>query len=331
MQALLDGAVPLEDGALPRALAAERRDAEESLARWRATAPTLTVSLDVLRHTWSRSVNDIAALRMREADFDVGRLPAAGTPWFMTVFGRDTLITCLQTLLFGPELATSALRELAALQADEDDPERDAEPGKIIHELRRGKAARAWTDRYYGTVDATPLFLVLLSELWRWTGDRALARELEGRCAPRARAGSTGPATATATGSSSTCGERDAGSATRAGRTRTPSMVFRDGSLAEPPIASVEVQGYVYDAKLRIAELAREVWDDARRSPSGSSARRSSARALQRGVLGRRRRLLRARPRPRRSGRSTPSARTWATCCGAGSFRPSASTPSPSG
>ena len=110
----------------------------------------------------------------------VGKLPAAGMPWFMTVFGRDTLITCLQTLLFGPELAHNALHALAELQAREDDPEIDAEPGKIVHEVRHGKGADAWFPRYYGTVDATPLFLCLLSEHADWTGDLGLFRELRG-------------------------------------------------------------------------------------------------------------------------------------------------------
>src|SRR5207253_9863443 len=104
----------------------------------------------------------------------LGTLPAAGMPWFMTVFGRDTVITCLQTLLFGPELARTGLRVLAELQAHADDPERDAEPGKIVHEVRNGKAAAHWFDRYYGSVDATPLFLILLSEVWRWTDDIVL-------------------------------------------------------------------------------------------------------------------------------------------------------------
>src|SRR5207244_5184458 len=99
-------------------------------------------------------------------------------PWFMTVFGRDTIITCLQTLLFGPELARNALRALAALQAREDDPSRDAEPGKIVHEVRTGKAAKHWFDRYYGTVDATPLYLILLSEVWPLTEDRPLVSAL---------------------------------------------------------------------------------------------------------------------------------------------------------
>ena len=108
-----------------------------------------------------------------------GQLPAAGMPWFMTVFGRDTLITCLQTLLFGPELAQNALAVLAELQATRGRPgESDAEPGKIVHEVRHGKGAEAWFPRYYGTVDATPLYLILLSEVWRWTDDAGLVRDL---------------------------------------------------------------------------------------------------------------------------------------------------------
>src|SRR5207249_8450613 len=119
----------------------------------------------------------MAALRLRWAGS--GMIPAAGLPWFMTLFGRDTLIAAFQTLPLGPEAAVAALRALAEAQADTDDPERDAEPGKIVHELRRGKTARIWTDRYYGTVDATPLFLVLLSEQWRWSGDNGIVLELE--------------------------------------------------------------------------------------------------------------------------------------------------------
>jgi glycogen debranching enzyme len=190
-----------------------------------------------------------------------GRLPAAGMPWFMTVFGRDTIITCLQTLLFGPELARTALQVLAELQATEDNPDVDAEPGKIVHELRAGKAATNWFRTYYGTVDATPLYLVLLSEVWRWTDDSSLVRELRD---PALRA----------LGWIENYGDRDGDGFVEYER-RTPrglenqswkdssdSQRFHDGSLARTPIAPVEVQGYVYDAKLRTAEVAREVWRD---------------------------------------------------------------------
>jgi glycogen debranching enzyme len=182
-------------------------------------------------------------------------------PWFMTVFGRDTIITCLQTLLFGPELARTALQVLADLQAKEDDPSIDAEPGKIVHEVRHGKAAEVFFPLYYGTLDATPLYLVLLSEMWLWTDDRGLVRDLRE------------PALA-ALEWIDRYGDRDGDGFVEYER-RTPtglenqswkdshdSQRFADGRLAQPPIAPAEVQGYVFDAKRRVAEIAREVWRD---------------------------------------------------------------------
>ena len=151
-----------------------------SLAAWRLRVPQLRGSWDDLSHSFRQSVADLSSLRMDEDPRVPGQLPAAGMPWFMTVFGRDTLITCLQTLLFGPELAQNALAVLAELQATEDDPDADAEPGKIVHEVRHGKGAEAWFPRYYGTVDATPLYPILLSEVWRWTDDAGLVRDLRG-------------------------------------------------------------------------------------------------------------------------------------------------------
>jgi glycogen debranching enzyme len=261
VQPLLDGHEALDAQTFEARLAAERRDAEQSLAEWTASKPKVAARFDDLEQTWRRSVADLAALRMRSAEFDAGPVPAAGTPWFMTVFGRDTLIVCLQTMLFGPELATSALRLLAALQATEDDPERDAEPGKIIHEVRRGKGALSWVDHYYGTVDATPLFLILLSELWRWTGDPVVPAELE-QNARRALEWIDGPGDQDGDGFVEYARRARRGIRNQSWKDSEVSMVFRDGTLAEAPIAPVEVQGYVYDAKLRMAELAREVWAD---------------------------------------------------------------------
>ena len=229
-----------------------------------------------------------------------GQLPAAGMPWFMTVFGRDTLITCLQTLLFGPELAQNALAVLAELQADEDDPESDAEPGKIVHEVRHGKGAEAWFPRYYGTVDATPLFLILLSEVWRWTDDAGLVRDLREPADASARVDRPSTATSTATGSSSTGGARRAGLVNQSWKDSGDSQLFRDGRPAEAPIAPCEVQGYVYDAKLRLAELAREVWRERELADRLEREAAELQRALRRGLLVRgARRLLRARPRRR--------------------------------
>jgi glycogen debranching enzyme len=261
VQAELDGVGPLPAASFARELDHERRRAEESMTEWKCSAPVLSARWDDLVHTWNRSLADLAALRMRVPEIADGRLLAAGTPWFMTVFGRDTLISSLQTLLLGPELAAGTLRVLAATQATADDAERDAEPGKIIHELRRGKAALAWTDRYYGTVDATPLFLVLLSELWRWTDDPTVPLELEG-AARRALDWIDGRADPDGDGFVEYDRRAMHGIRNQTWKDSEDSMAFRDGSLALPPIAPVEVQGYVYDAKLRIAEIAREIWQD---------------------------------------------------------------------
>lgn len=246
---------------IERHLALERARVAESLSRWNASVPTLHATWRDLERAYAQSVSDIASLRIRGDGDALGQLPAAGMPWFMTVFGRDTLITCLQTLLFGPELSASALRHLAATQAQEDDAENDAEPGKIVHEVRHGRTAAVWTPRYYGTADATPLFLVLLSELWRWSGDDALVLELRGAAEAALRW-------------IDEFGDRDGdgfveyhrrssyGIRNQSWKDSEDSMRFRDGRLAESPIAGAEIQGYVYDAKLRLAELAREVWDE---------------------------------------------------------------------
>src|SRR5207249_11203307 len=169
--------------------------------------------------------------------------------------------TSLQELLVGPEPAAASLRALAEAQAEVDDPERDAEPGKIVHELRRGKTALIWTDRYYGSVDATPLFLVLLSELWRWTGDDGIVLELE-QAARRALDWIDSFGDRDGDGFVEYLRRGSHGIDNQNWKDSWNSMVFHDGSLAQAPIAPVEVQGYVYDAKLRVAELARRVWGD---------------------------------------------------------------------
>jgi glycogen debranching enzyme len=261
VQAELEGATPLAAASFARELDEERRRAEQSMTTWQCSVPVLEARWDDLVHTWNRSLADLASLRMRVPEVADGHLLAAGTPWFMTVFGRDTIVSSLQTLLLGPELAAGTLRVLAATQATADDPERDAEPGKIIHELRRGKAALAWTDRYYGTVDATPLFLVLLSEVWRWTDDPSLPLELEA-AARRALAWIDGPADRDGDGFVEYERRSSHGIRNQTWKDSEDSLAFHDGTLALPPIAPMEVQGYVYDAKLRTAEIAREIWRD---------------------------------------------------------------------
>jgi glycogen debranching enzyme len=253
------------DGARTTPSQAERTFGDElvrvrrSLSAWHLQVPQLRATWEQLGHTFAQSVADIASLRMHEEL--PGQLPAAGMPWFMTVFGRDTIVTCLQTLLFGPELAENALRTLAGLQATEDDPEIDAEPGKIVHEVRHGKGAEAWFPRYYGTVDATPLYLVLLSEVWRWTKDAALVRDLR-EPALRALAWIDEHGDLDGDGFVEYKRRAERGLANQSWKDSGDSQLFHDGRMAEAPIAPCEVQGYVYDAKLRMAELARVVWRD---------------------------------------------------------------------
>lgn len=260
VQWLLNGTQELDAAAFEAGLRDDRRERDASLAAWWRSAPRLQAPAEpALERTWERSLADLAALRLHWAGS--GMVPAAGLPWFMTLFGRDTLITSFQELLLGPEAAAGALRALADAQAATDDPERDAEAGKIVHELRRGKTARIWTDRYYGTVDATPLFLVLLSEQWRWSGDDGIVLELE-HAARRALDWIDSFGDRDADGFVEYLRRATHGIDNQSWKDSYNSMVFHDGSLAHAPIAPVEVQGYVYDAKLRMAELARRVWRD---------------------------------------------------------------------
>jgi glycogen debranching enzyme len=251
--------IPLAPSRSERKFGEERVRVRESLEAWQLRVPQLRSTWEQLGRTFQQSVADLASLRIHEDPMLLGQLPAAGMPWFMTVFGRDTIITCLQTLLFGPDLARNALTVLADLQAREDDPEADAEPGKIVHEVRHGRGALAWFPQYYGTADATPLFLILLSEVWRWTDDQPLVRELQDP-ALRALAWIDEHGDLDGDGFVEYRKRSERGLDNQSWRDSGNSQRFADGRQAEPPIAPCEVQGYVYDAKRRTAELAREVW-----------------------------------------------------------------------
>ena len=155
---------------------------ERSLDKWLDDAPRLDCDWDPLKRTYQRSLVDLAALRFSPVSLPGHYLPAAGLPWFMTMFGRDSIITSLQALPFTPELAQTTLVALGLWQGSRRDDFRDEEPGRILHELRFGEMT-AFEERphspYYGSADATPLFLVLLDEYERWTGDTRLVRALE--------------------------------------------------------------------------------------------------------------------------------------------------------
>jgi glycogen debranching enzyme len=236
------------------------------LAEWAAAAPTLECDWDGLRHVYRRSIEDLAALRFYP-DVVAGSasLPAAGLPWFMALFGRDSIITSYQALPFVPELAATTLRALAARQASDRDDFRDAEPGKILHELRFGELThfrQRPQSPYYGSADATPLFLILLDEYERWTGDRELVRALE---QPARAALRWVEEYGDLDGDGYLEYERrntDTGLENQCWKDSWNSIVHPDGSLAALPRGTCELQGYAYDARRRVARLALEVWHD---------------------------------------------------------------------
>ena len=159
-----------------------RPNMERSLEKWIADAPRLECDWDPLKTTYRRSLVDLAALRFAPPVAGGRSLPAAGLPWFMTMFGRDSIFTSLQALPFTPELAATTLLALGDWQGTRLDDFRDEDPGRILHEMRYGEMT-AFEERphspYYGNADATPLYVVLLDEYERWTGDTKLVRDLE--------------------------------------------------------------------------------------------------------------------------------------------------------
>lgn len=238
---------------------AMRRDLQE----WIKDAPTLTCHPQAVQ-LYMRNLIDIAALRFRPETMAQHSLPAAGLPWFMALFGRDSLITSYQMLPFNSELAATTLKALAASQGKKEVDLTEEEPGRILHELRFGEMTH-FGERpqkpYYGASDTTPFFLIVLDEYERWTGDVNLVRALE----PNARA---------ALNWIDHYGDRDGDGFIEYERKTTlgldnqcwkdswNSILFHDGTLAPTPRATCEIQGYAYDAKVRCARLAREIWKD---------------------------------------------------------------------
>jgi len=258
-------------GKTPHALA--RRHDEEGarhrlqrgLDAWLERAPKLSCDWRSLERAYERSLIDLAALRFYPPGFPGQALPAAGVPWFMSVFGRDSIITSFQALPFAPELAETTLRVLAERQGTRVDDFRDEEPGKILHELRFGELT-AFGERphspYYGTADATPLFLILLDETERWTGNGELVRELE-LAARAALAWIDDHGDRDGDGYVEyQRGNNETGLENQCWKDSWNSMCDADGTIAKGPLAVCEIQGYVYDAKRRAARLAREHWGD---------------------------------------------------------------------
>jgi glycogen debranching enzyme len=252
-------------GVLTAALRRSKVSMEQSLRRWVADAPRVECDWEPLKATYRRSLVDMAALRFSPPVAGGANLPAAGLPWFMTMFGRDSIFTSLQALPFAPELAETTLRALGAWQGSGIDDFRDEDPGRILHEMRYGEMT-AFEERphspYYGCADATPLYVVLLDEYERWTGDRKAVRDLE----HEARAALNWiDEYADLLGTGYVWYQRrneKTGLENQCWKDSWDSISYRDGRLPGFPRATCELQGYAYDAKLRGARLARLVWKD---------------------------------------------------------------------
>src|SRR6266481_6078505 len=250
----------------------------ETMADWLKNVVKIRTSNEEFYRLFRQALEDMAALRLPMAGTDhMVFLPAAGLPWFVAPFGRDSLIVSLQNTLVYPEFARGTLEVLGSLQAKHEDDYRDAEPGKILHEMRYGELAYFKLiphTPYYGTADATPLYLITLHAAWRATGDRTLVeRHLE-----------------TAEGCLSWIdkyGDRD-GDGFQEYQTRSPvgyenmawkdsgdSVMYPDGSLVKGPKALCELQGYVYSAWVRMAEVF-----EALGKPDRAKALRAKAAAL---------------------------------------------------
>lgn len=226
----------------------------QSYKKWEKSSTKVTTDHPTMQRLITRGLND---LRVLLTDVGFGTFPVAGLPWFGVPFGRDSLIAALQMLAFNPEVAKGTLRTMAAYQGTANDPWRDEQPGKIMHEIRYGELANTnqipFTP-YYGTVDATPLFLILLTEYVKWTGDLEFVQEMH-MTIDRALTWIND------------YGDRDGdlfleyhqesskGIANQGWKDSGDSVVHRTGEYAKTPIALVEVQGYVYQAKMGIASL----------------------------------------------------------------------------
>ena len=236
---------------------------EATSADWAGACARINTDNELFDRLIDASLRDLHALLMPVGD---GALPAAGIPWYVAPFGRDSLLSSCESLMINPEVARGTLLVLAGLQADADDAWRDSEPGKVLHELRTGELARTGQiphTPYYGTVDATPLFLMVAGGYYRWTLDLDTMTRLR-------------PALDAALTWIDEWGDRDgdgfveyerrspAGLRNHGWKDSEDAIVHADGSLAQGPIALVEAQGYVYEAKLRIADVYEALGDTSR-------------------------------------------------------------------
>ncbi|HEX6964283.1 MAG TPA: glycogen debranching N-terminal domain-containing protein [Gemmatimonadaceae bacterium] len=250
---------------------------ERSAKAWLGRHTQLNSESMPLRRLVGRSLLDLWMLRTW---LDQQEFFAAGVPWFATLFGRDSVITALQTLAFDSDIAAHTLRILAKYQGREVNEWKDEQPGKIPHELRVDELTNAGKipySPYYGTVDATPLFLILIGQHAAWTGDLSLFHELR----PNIERAFDWISTYGDTNGDGYVDYRSAstdGLINQGWKDSGNAIVNEDGSLATPPIALVEVQGYVYRAKREMADLFRRVGDAGRAQALEHEAQELKAR-----------------------------------------------------
>jgi glycogen debranching enzyme len=247
----------------PRAYEPALTDAAAAIDAARAEYAQIESSSDRFNHWARRSAADVRMLVTRTPQ---GDYPYAGVPWFSTPFGRDGLITALQMLWINPRLARGVLGYLAAMQAESSSADQDAEPGKILHETRSSEMARLGEvpfGRYYGSIDATPLFVILAGAYFDRTGDRAFLTALWPHI-ERALAWIDRYGDRDGDGFVEYARRSSTGLVQQGWKDSQDSVFHADGSVAEPPIALCEVQAYVYDARRRAAALAEALGDDSR-------------------------------------------------------------------
>ena len=227
---------------------------QSSYQEWASQCTKLETDNEPFDQLLRRSVLDLRLLMETTPE---GLVPDAGIPWFATIFGRDSLITSLQTLMLNPQIAVATLRFLAKHQGTQVDPWRGEEPGKILHEMRKGEMARLGEiphRAYYGAVDTTPLFLILFAETMRWLDDDELYREIL-PAARRALEWMEHYGDVDGDGYLECPGHSSEGVREQAWRDGRCSVTYPDGTPVEPPVALVEVQGYAYRAMREMAVL----------------------------------------------------------------------------
>ena len=238
------------------------RDAQRSIRRTHLRGTSIAVSNPDLDLVLKRSLSD---LRVLTTDTTDGPYPYAGTPWYSTTFGRDALITALQVLWFDPSIARGVLRRLARFQSQNFDAAADAQPGKILHEMRGGEMAALHEipfGLYYGSVNSTPLFIVVAGAYAGVTGDADFLHEIW-PAVLKALDWIDGPGDPDGDGFVEYARETEDGLANQGWKDSHNSIFNSDGSLAQGPLALVEVQGYVYAAKIAAARMASDLGDTA--------------------------------------------------------------------